>query len=621
MRTTPTRVFTLGLIACIAISVIAPAVAVADDGRAALKHAYIVGSRHSPIAIGGDLLSGEEDNLLRANDPDEDGGTFSSSSTPNSPQAVADLRNVQVNDPALDNIQTFPTITPPTRPFEKSVQSETSIARSGRTIVVGYNTSANQPVVQVGNALFFTHRFLSGFSTSHDGGKTWTSGFIQPNAGSPFTFGDPSVGVDRAGNFYYAGLGTDAGTTLPDGRVVFQSTIIVGKSTDGGDSFAPAKIVAIDNGSDKEWLAVGRDPANRSRDNLYVAWTSFQFNAAGTATTGSQLRFSRSTDGGATWSAQRTLFAPTDGGLTGLSSFIQFANPVVDPSSGRLYIPFLHFSNFDADFVKVLVSDDGGATFRFLEFNVAGAPDRFGFPNVTPGEIADCGSPGGGFRNVLHQGANLGGGRFGLARYRQATRLITQPSAAAANGRLFIALNTSTSSVFGDPAAGSSIRLLSSLDGGATFSTTTVVRSTGADPQHVHPAVTTDEDASNLQIAYYVQQANGKLRIDAATGKVAGNNVKIDKGTMPVSSAAFDLPPSNNPILIVTTPPTPFRTTNYDRTIVACYAIGEYLGITGSDDDAMVAWGDMRNSWTSPAGSPAVGTHSQPDVFFQKLDE
>jgi hypothetical protein len=611
-KTTRPRLFTLALIACLAFTVAAPTIVRADDGRTALKRAYIVDSRHSPIPLGGDSLSGGESALLRANDPDEDGATFGSVSVSNDPQALEDLRNVQVNDPGLDNIQTFPTITPPTRPFEESVQSETSIARSGNTIVVGYNSSANQPVVQKGNSLFFTHRFLSGFSTSHDDGQTWTSGFIQPNAGSPFTFGDPSVGVDRAGNFYYASIGTTARGA--------NGAIIVGKSTDSGNTFAPATVVAVDDGSDKEWLAVGRDPLNESQDNVYVAWTSFQVDAAGTRITGSQLRFVKSTDGGATWSAQRTLFAPTDGGPTDLSSFIQFANPVVDPSNGRLYIPFLHFSNFDADFVKVLVSEDGGSKFRFLEFNIPGAPDEFGFPNVTPGELTDCGSPGGGLRQVLHQGANLGGGRFGLARYRQATRLITQPSAAAADGHLFIALNTSTSPFFGDASAGSSIRLLSSLDGGATFATTTVAPSTAADPQHVHPAVSTGRGGETFQIAYYVQQANGKLRIDAATGEVNGKSVEIDNRGH-VSSTAFDLPPSNNPLLIVTNPPTPFRTTNYDRTIVSCYAIGEYLAITGAGDKANVAWGDMRNSWTSPAGSPAAGTHSQPDVFLQKRDE
>lgn len=599
-RTRRPRLFTLALIACLALTAAAPTVVRADDGRTALKHAYIVGSRHTPLFVGGDLLSGDEDALLRADDPAEPEGTgLPGSSAASSTQDLEDLRNVQANNPALDHIQTFAG----TRPFEFSIQSETSIVRSGRDIVVGYNSSANQPVVQIGSQLFFTHRFFSGFSSSHDGGRTWTSGFVPPVPGSIFTFGDPSLAVDRAGNFYYATLGATGDNA--------HGTLSVNKSTDGGASFGPGIVAAIDDGSDKEWLAAGPDPVNKKRDNLYLAWTSFQ---PPVGTTHSELRFTRSTDGGATWSAQRILFAPVDTGV--MSRFIQFANPIVDSSTGRLYIPFLHFSNIDADFVKVLVSDDGGLTFKFLEFNVPGAPDRFGFPNVTPGELIDCGRNNGGLRNVLHQGANLGGGRFGLARYRQATRLITQPSAAAAEGRLFIALNSSTSPSFGDPTAGSSIRLLFSLDGGTTFATISVVASTAADPQHVHPAILTDEDGRNVQVAYYVQQGNGKLRVDAASGRVEGRAVRF-RGTEHVSSAAFDLPPTNNPFPIAANP---FFTTNYDRTVRACYAIGEYLGITGSDDDTMVAWGDLRNSWTSPAGSPAVGTHSQPDVFFQKLN-
>src|SRR5207302_11267251 len=122
-------------------------------------------------------------------------------------------------------------------------------------------------------------------------------------------------------------------------------------------------------------------------------------------------------------------FAPKDNGTTS-SSFIQFSNPVVDASNGRLYIPFLHFSDIDADNVRVLVSNDGGQTFNFLAFHVSGAPDAFAFPVVTPGAIHDCG--GGGFRNVLHQGASLGAGRIpGTFRYVQTTRLVTQPAAAA----------------------------------------------------------------------------------------------------------------------------------------------------------------------------------------------
>jgi hypothetical protein len=86
-------------------------------------------------------------------------------------------------------------------------QSETSLVQRGQRIVASYNTSANQPLVQISPGILqFVHRFLSDYSTSTDGGKTWTSGFFPPVPGSIFTFGDPSIDGDRNGNFYFAGL-------------------------------------------------------------------------------------------------------------------------------------------------------------------------------------------------------------------------------------------------------------------------------------------------------------------------------------------------------------------------------------------------------------------------------
>jgi len=504
---------------------------------------------------------------------------------------------LQINDAALDHIQTFAG----TRPFEFSIQSETSVASFGKNIVVGYNSSADSPIVQLPAGLFFEHVHFSAYSTSNDGGQSWTSGFIPPPEGSLETDGDPSLAVDRRGNFYYASLGSDAAGTF---------SLIVGKSTDGGRTFAPAVVVAADDGSDKEWLAIGPDPVQRKQDNLYVTWTSFQ-------ATGSELRFSRSTDGGATWSPQQALFVPTDTGA--MSAFIQFSNPIVDRSSGRLYIPFLHFSNSDADLIRVLVSDDAGATFHFLRFDIAGAPDPFGFPNVTPGLITDCGNPGGGIRIVLRQGPDLGGGRLALPRYRQATRLITQPSAAAANGRLFIALNSSTSATIGDPAAGSQIRLLYTLNGGTKWSVRTIAPATSRDPQHVHPSVSVDDDGEHVQVGYYTQQADERLRTDLLLAEVGGKGLEIED-VHALSRGAFDLIPSNIPLPSAATP---FRTTNYDRLVQPCYNIGEYMSVVlagKGKPSAQSAWGDNRQLWTSPPGSPLFGTaletHAQPDVFF-----
>ncbi len=508
------------------------------------------------------------------------------------------VTNRQVNDPALDNITSFPGLT---RPFEFSTQSETSIAAYGKNLVVGYNSSANQKVIQTGpTTLQFTQRFLSGYSYSKDGGKSWKSGFIPGSAGSVNTFGDPSLGVDRKGNFYYASLGADTtGAT----------TVTVSKSSDGGTSFGTANIVHTDNGDDKEWLAVGPDPTVKNRDNLYVTWTRFY---AG----GSELYFAKSIDGGTTWTT-KAIYTPVAG--ANLGGAVQFSNPVVDRTNGRLYVPFLDFSNFQYDFIRVLVSDDGGATFKFLKFNVPGASDPNYFPNTTPGTVSDCGTNGG-VRQVLHAGTPTIG-RFGLPRYQQATRLVVQPSAAVVGGKLFIALSSSINELSGDPGAGSFIRLLYSPDGGNSWAApVTVAASTSADPQHVHPSISIDREGEHVNVAYYAQQANEKLRVDMANGEVKGKTVKFEDEVTHLSTVAFDLAPSNVTLSAATT-------TNYDRSIRPCYSLGEYMSITrsnkGEDDGGVLgAWGDSRNNWVGPSAPPppsaAPGSHPQPDVFFGK---
>ena len=504
--------------------------------------------------------------------------------------------NVQINDPSLDNIQSFPG----TRPFEESTQSETSIVRIGQHVVVGYNTSAGQPIIEIDGQFFATQILFSGFSTSHDGGKTWKSGFVTPPPGSVATFGDPALATDRKGTIYYASLAGDAD---------FNTVIGIGKSTDFGNTWSPMKIAFTDNGADKDWIAVGPDPTAPARDNVYVTWTRFG------EETGSELMLSRSIDGGATFTT-RSLFAPA--GDAFFSNFIQASNPVVDASSGRLYIPFLHFSLFDADAVRTLVSDDGGVTFRFLAFNQAGAPDAFAYMNVTPGELIDCGRNNGGFRLVLHQGPDQGGGQFGLARYKNATRLLTQPAAAAVRGAFFIALNSSTSPFVGDPDGHSQIVALYSKDGGATWAAPLVVAAAStAEPQHVHPAVAVSQNGNRLNVAYYTQQADEKLRTDVATLHVDGNQLRLE-GRGSLSAVSFDLTPSNIAFPI---PGNAAFTTNYDRTVRACYNIGEYMSVTSGDDGkgVVAAWGDNRRSWTSPPDSPAAGTHAQADVFFSTI--
>jgi hypothetical protein len=508
--------------------------------------------------------------------------------------------NVQANDGLLDNEQIFPLF----RPFESRTQSETTVAHSGNNIVVSYNSSANQPLVQIApGVLQFTHRFLSAFSASSDGGKTWKSGFVPPVPGSPFTFGDGVVVADRAGNFYYAGLGTNA---------TGHGTVQVNKSTDGGQTWGPAAVVQQDDASDKEWIGVGPDANNPQLDVLYVTWTSFQ-------PSGQQLRFGKSVDGGVTWSSQ-TIFAPApDPDPTKPQNSLQFTTPLVDSSNGRLYISFAQFSNSDTDFLRILRSDDGGSTFSFVDFNIAGAPIPSVVPIVQSGELIDCGNNGG-FRLSIHDGAAVPG-RFGLRRFVQASRLVTQADFAAQNGVLYLAWSNSTSPFFGDPNGQSNILFMKSTDGGNTWSSAIQVNpSSGGDIHHVLPTLTIDKHTQDVHIVYYSQHEDGTVDLDMANSRDGGASFPANR-TVHVSSTPSVLAPTNVPLAPGATP----FTTNYDRTIRPCYNLGEYVGadsLGSANGTVFTAWGDGRNSFTEPVNplDPLSGqTHPQQDVFFQTV--
>ncbi len=547
--------------------------------------------------------------------PDE--GFSSSSSLGTVPQVQLRGGNVQVNDPSLDTIQIFPNF----RPFVHFVQSETSVAASGRNVVATYNTSAGLHLIPAPappsppGSLLVDRVNLSGFSTSSDGGQTWSSGFLPAAGPKGATDGDPALGSDRSGNFHFAGLGTDA-----DGNF----GIIANNSTDGGQTWSPAVVVQLDNAADKEWLAVGPDPVNKSQDNIYVTWTSFQ-------PTGTQLRFGRSTDGGATWTT-KTIFAPppdpTHPGNP--QNALTFSNPAVDGITGRLYIPFLHFSQVDQDFIRILISDDGGETFNFATFNVPGAPLPTVLPVTQPGTLTECGAtivrPTGkppfvrlNARLTIHAGPSVPGGVTTLPRFARASRLTLQPALAARNGVVYLAWSNSTSLSFGDPASHSNILFLRSDDGGQSWTGPVLVNpSSASDPQHVLPALAIDEDPNGVHVLYFTQHADGSVDVDLANSHDRGRSFPADR-TLHVTSAPFVLPPSNVPIPSLLQP---FSTTNYDRQIAQCYALGEYPSVASANGTIHTLFGSGHNSLTEPVNSlnPISGqTHSQMNVVYQKV--
>jgi hypothetical protein len=185
--------------------------------------------------------------------------------------------------------------------FGGFTQSETSVARCGNNVVVGFNDSGS---------VFETPYFFSGtggqsfggYSYSSDGGTTFTDGG-PTNPGltnGNFLGGDPGVTCSDASTFYYSEI-----FDTYDARGNFIAAIGVNKSTDGGQTWADPVVAIGKSGSshllDKPWSTI--DP---TRGRIYVSYTDFDSsptNGCGTNYPGrTAIEFVKSDDGGVNWS-------------------------------------------------------------------------------------------------------------------------------------------------------------------------------------------------------------------------------------------------------------------------------------------------------------------------------
>ncbi len=164
------------------------------------------------------------------------------------PETPIPHSNTLVNDPNQDSIQKFPG----TRPFLHSTQSETVIVKAKGNLIAAFNNSAG--IIEAPNpsgpGLAYAQLLIGAYSVSRDNGESWKSAFFPPVPGTIFTFGDPALAVAPDGTVYFSQLGADAAGN---------STVQVNRSDDGGLTWTPASVVAVDPGADKEWIATGPD--------------------------------------------------------------------------------------------------------------------------------------------------------------------------------------------------------------------------------------------------------------------------------------------------------------------------------------------------------------------------
>lgn len=162
-----------------------------------------------------------------------------------------------------------------------------------------------------------------GFYYSEDSGKTWRNGTLKSSLG---VWGDPVIDVDSKGNFYYFHLSNPPSGSWID-RIVCQ------KSTDGGKTWTDGVGIGKDGkkAQDKHWSVI-----DRTNDNIYLTWTQFDKYDSNSPSHKTIIRFSRSTDGGATWS-EPIKINTVDGSCKDGDNAVEGATPAVGPN-GEVYV-------------------------------------------------------------------------------------------------------------------------------------------------------------------------------------------------------------------------------------------------------------------------------------------
>lgn len=211
---------------------------------------------------------------------------------------------------------------------------------------------------------------LDRFYWTSDGGKSWSAGKLQSKYG---VFGDPVIGADKEGNFFYMHLSDSLHKGWQDERLL--DRIVIQKSTDGGRSWENGSHVGLAHpkDQDKPWLAI--DPKT---DRIAVTWTEFDHYSSRKPEDRSRILFSMSEDHGQTWSKPLKI-NELDGDCLDDDQTVEGAVPAFGPN-GELYVAWSNDQKIWFD-----RSLDGGKTWLAKDRLVADQPGGWTFevPGIT----------------------------------------------------------------------------------------------------------------------------------------------------------------------------------------------------------------------------------------------
>jgi hypothetical protein len=463
-----------------------------------------------------------------------------STASTRTPPRVSRSGNILVNNPNTD--------TP-----EHTTQSETTIALFSETVLVAF----------VDTGQFLPRRpgvsSLSGIARSSDRGESFIDMGQAPPHPRALGISDPSLAVDSQGNFYISTIQQVPGPPRTE------SYLGVAKSTDGGQTFSPAVLIAGTGPTtvafqDKELIAV--DNTGSPHDgNVYMAWTEFGPEAI-------QVLFVRSTDGGRTFSKPVVI---SDG-----RSAVQGATPAVG-AQGEVYVLWINFSPRTE--LRLRQSLDGGQTF---------GPERVVAPIRTGAHSASS--------NTCRRRALNGNIRY-LELPSMAVDLSRQPS----RGTIYVAYPSAPD---GDRSDAADVFLVRSTDGGETWSEPVRVHDDETKTDQFQPAVAVARDGTVGVIFYDRRHDPNNLSIDLYMarstdgGRTFERNFRVTDRSFPV-------------------PPIALNGANFDALRSICY-MGDYNWMVADDVFFYLTWGDNRMTlfterFPAPAGRP------DPNVFLSRI--
>lgn len=473
---------------------------------------------------------------------------------------IAHAADVQVNaaDHNAPNLGNFTT------------ESETSVAVFGSLVVVGYNSSKQAGLLGSG-----AWDSLSGFAYSSNGGSTFTDGgFLPPGTGK--LIGDPSLAFDRAGNLYYASLGTDW---------LGLSTVFVSKSSSTSPNVTFTDPVAAGSAGgylshvDKDMLTV--DTTGGSFDGrVYVAWSEFPSFNANTA----QVWFAASS------STSPLAFSPSLP-LSPAGALYLGAMPAVGPN-GEVYVVWGQFAPAGAapaQSIHLVKSTDGGGTFSNPDPSDP-APDK-ALANVTPTT-----------RDMVSSGIHV------RTRGFPSIAVDRTPPGSPTRGNIYIVFQATPPP---PSTARSEIFFTRSTDAGKTWSAPRDISSgaaatIGADitaNDNWLPSVAISPTSGHLSVTFYSRRedsGNTKIRVYEARSTDAG----LTWFNAPFSGTAFTPSTGYDDLL------NQFSLPDY---------MGDYLHVFADGSRFLAAWGDARNTCAPPSGasSPCSPTgRGDQDVFL-----